>query len=307
MAYRLCPRDFNYVASKLRSFFEKSGFKEAYVASHVSILSACERPGSICHYNYKVDSHGYPTKCGVKFPLQQTGQIELERLLLKDPSLGKLFCQTNSFRDEDYADLIATDKDGFHRHSSLFGLIEFESRGDFNDLREFTAEMLMYLGFKKPVEFAYAELCEKFGVKELENEHEMRIYEDCDAPVMIKYFPEFTSPFFNMKRVNGPKNEVLSCKIDTILLHETIGAASRSVDVKQMRDTFYTIESGEYAKKLFALFGKERVEAELEEFINLPQIERFGGGIGVPRLIHAMKKKGLVPNGLKRSFIVEQN
>ena len=32
-----------------------------------------------------------------------------------------------------------------------------------------------------------------------------------------------------------------------------------------MREMFYTIENGGYANKLFELFGKERVEKELDE------------------------------------------
>jgi len=43
-----------------------------------------------------------------------------------------------------------------------------------------------------------------------------------------------------------------------------------------------------YAKLLYAQFGKERVEAELEDFLALDFIPRVGGGIGLTRLIHAM-------------------
>ena len=57
-----------------------------------------------------------------------------------------------------------------------------------------------------------------------------------------------------------------SKKIDVILGGmETIGSAERSTDVDMMRDTFHTITNGEYSKLLFNLFGKDRVEAELEK------------------------------------------
>jgi hypothetical protein len=54
-----------------------------------------------------------------------------------------------------------------------------------------------------------------------------------------------------------------------------------------MRNNFYTIEDGKYCAKLFELFGKDRVEAELEEFLKFEFFERFGGGIGMTRLARA--------------------
>ncbi len=49
----------------------------------------------------------------------------------------------------------------------------------------------------------------------------------------------------------------------------------------------YSISKGGYAKKLFDLFGKDRVEAELDEFLARRFFPRCGGGIGVARLISA--------------------
>jgi 3-deoxy-D-arabino-heptulosonate 7-phosphate (DAHP) synthase class II len=51
-----------------------------------------------------------------------------------------------------------------------------------------------------------------------------------------------------------------------------------------MRNNFYTIENGGYCAKLFELFGKERVEKELEQFLSYQFFHRFGGGIGLTRL-----------------------
>ena len=80
-----------------------------------------------------------------------------------------------------------------------------------------------------------------------------------------------------------------SKKIDVILGGmETIGSAERSTDVDQMRDTFHTITDGAYSKLLFDLFGKERVEAELEEFLKFDFFPRVGGGIGMTRMIAAL-------------------
>ena len=69
---------------------------------------------------------------------------------------------------------------------------------------------------------------------------------------------------------------------------ETIGSAERSTDVEQMRDTFHTITNGEYSQLLYKLFSKERVEAELEKFLEFDFFPRVGGGIGMTRMIAAL-------------------
>ena len=84
---------------------------------------------------------------------------------------------------------------------------------------------------------------------------------------------------------------------------ETIGSAERSTDVEQMRDTFHTITNGEYSELLFKLFGKERVEAELEKFLEFDFFPRTGGGIGMTRMIAALdglnkpKPMGMIQKG----------
>ena len=103
---------------------------------------------------------------------------------------------------------------------------------------------------------------------------------------MITDFPEFTSPFWNMSRYD---DGIHSKKIDVILGGmETIGSAERSTDVDMMRDTFHTITDGAYSELLFKLFGKDRVEAELEKFLEFDFFPRVGGGIGMTRMISAL-------------------
>jgi aspartyl/asparaginyl-tRNA synthetase len=86
-----------------------------------------------------------------------------------------------------------------------------------------------------------------------------------------------------------------SKKIDVILGGmETIGSAERSTDVDMMRDTFHTITDGEYSQLLYKLFGKERVEAELEKFLEFDFFPRVGGGIGMTRMIAALDKLQMV-------------
>ena len=61
-----------------------------------------------------------------------------------------------------------------------------------------------------------------------------------------------------------------------------------------MKEKFETISDGGYANILYAQFGKERVQNELEEFIKKDFFERSGGGIGVTRMIRAMKLSKLI-------------
>ena len=56
---------------------------------------------------------------------------------------------------------------------------------------------------------------------------------------------------------------------------------------------FNTISDGMYADLLFKLFGKESVEKELDEFLSFDFFPRFGGGIGITRLISALNKCGV--------------
>ena len=127
----------------------------------------------------------------------------------------------------------------------------------------------------------YKDWGDKFNAKELDHDHEKTI-----GRGMITEFPEWTSPFWNMAR----NSDDTSKKIDVILGgKETIGSAERSTDKDQMRETFYTISDGKYAQLIIDLFGKERVEKELEEFLEFDFFPRSGGGIGIQRLISALK------------------
>jgi aspartyl/asparaginyl-tRNA synthetase len=91
------------------------------------------------------------------------------------------------------------------------------------------------------------------------------------------------------------KTGKLANKCDVIIGGmETIGSAERGTDPDQMRHQFHTISDGGYAELLYDLFGKERVEAELQEFLKHDFIPRYGGGIGITRLIAGIKKAGLM-------------
>ncbi|NDF61131.1 MAG: transposase [Crocinitomicaceae bacterium] len=258
---------YNELVQKLRTFFINKGFVEVPTQSRLSILAACENPHSITTFNY----------CGEVWPLPQTGQMWLEYELLKNPDWNGVFCISTSYRQE---------KNPIPgRHEMIFPMFEFESKGGMNDLVKMEQELLDYLGFDTPLNVAYEQMCQEYGgVEILENEHEQRMWDEKGSVISLQHFPLRTNPFWNMKHgTNGVFN-----KVDVILFgQETIGSAERSCDVEKMREMFYTIENGNYSAKLFELFGKERVEKELEEFLSHSFFPRYGGGIGLTRLARA--------------------
>ena len=126
-----------------------------------------------------------------------------------------------------------------------------------------------------------------------QNEHEEKLCEEHGPAVFLKNFPLETSPFWNMKLYDEDKTT--SKKVDVLLWGmETIGSAQRSTNKEEMRKQFYTISEGGYSGKLFDLFTQERVEKELDAFLDFDFFERSGGGIGMTRLIRAMKLSKLI-------------
>ena len=276
MTQLINPQKFTNTVGLLRSFFLEKGFLEVHTQNRLSILAACEDPFNVATYNY----------AGQVWPLPQTGQMWLEHELLSSPDSKGFFCVSTSYRQEPNAIP--------GRHDIIFPMFEFEMPGNVDDLKAMEYELCEYLGFGNITEKTYRDWQEHYGldwIKEMDAEHELKMAADF-GQTMITDFPEMTSPFWNMSRNDGGGT---SKKIDVILGGmETIGSAERSCDVDMMRDTFHSIVDGEYSKLLFELFGKDRVEAELEEFLKFDFFQRVGGGIGITRMIPALEKIGKV-------------
>ncbi len=273
MTQLINPSKFTNTAGLLRSFFMDKGFEEVHTQNRLSILAACEDPFNVATYNY----------AGNVWPLPQTGQMWLEYELLTKPSSKGFFCVSTSYRQEPNAIP--------GRHDIIFPMFEFEMPGSVDDLKAMEYELVEYLGFGNLTEKTYGEWQEHFGIGadvEMDADHELAMEAEFGQTI-ITNFPELTSPFWNMAR-NDDGNTAK--KMDVILGGmETIGSAERSCDVDMMRDTFHSITDGAYSELLFKLFGKERVQAELEEFLQHDFFQRVGGGIGLTRMIAALDKK----------------
>tara|TARA_Y100000593_G_scaffold89255_1_gene173133 strand:- start:247 stop:1035 length:789 start_codon:yes stop_codon:yes gene_type:complete len=261
----------------MRQYFrEAKGFVEVPAQSRQSILAACEDPATISQYIFS----------GVNWPLPQTGQMWLEYELLKNPTLPGVFCVSTSYRNE------PNPIEG--RHQKIFPMFEFESHGSIDKLEEMEKELLEFLGFGSEFgKIKYDEASKKYGVDELEYDEEEALCKDFGTCTFLTHFPQRTDPFWNMKQNEDDKN--LFNKIDVIMHgQETIGSAERAVNVDEMRDNFHTISDGEYAGLLYNHFGKKRVEDELEEYLKHDFFPRFGGGIGVTRMVRALEMSGLM-------------
>ena len=274
-------KDFHAVTKKMREFFESKGFIEVHTQNKLSILAACEDPTTMATYNYS----------GNVWPLPQTGQMWLEHYLLDNPEEKGFFCLSTSYRNE------PNPIPG--RHDKIFPMFEFETKGDMNDMVELEKELLEHLGFNKDMypennypEGDYNGVAEKYAVDILEHEHEDQLEKDHGPVFFLKNFPERTSPFWNMARNDDGET---AKKVD-VILHgiETIGSAQRSCDKELMRKQFNEISGGEYANMLFSQFSKERVLKEMNDFLSKEFFPRFGGGIGMTRMIRALKMSNLI-------------
>ena len=274
-------QDFHNAVQKMREFFISKNFFEVHTQTKLSILAACEDPSTMSTYNYG----------GAVYPLPQTGQMWLEHYLLDNPEVPGFFCLSTSYRNE------PNPVPG--RHDLIFPMFEFETRGDMNDMIALESELLQHLGFKVDMypnnvypEGDYDDVAKKYGVEILEHEHETQLEKDHGPVYFLKNFPERTSPFWNMNRHEGNTH---AKKVD-VIIHgiETIGSAERSCDKEMMRKRFNEISDGEYANTLFAQFTKERVLGEMNQFLSKEFFPRFGGGIGMTRMIRAMKLSNLI-------------
>lgn len=266
---------YHQTTSLMRDFFLAKNFIEVPTQCRTSILAACEDPSTIATYEWR----------GTKWPLPQTGQMWLEYELLKNPDVAGFFCQSTSYRNE------PDPEPG--RHETIFPMFEFEMHGGMDKLEEIERELLQFMGFGKSDSFQgddYKNVADTFGLKELTNTQEALLGEKYGAGFFLKNFPQYTSPFWNMKKEGD-----VSKKIDVLIYGmETIGSAERSCDAQEMSHLFHTISDGDYAQTLYDIFGKERVEKELAEFLAHDFFPRSGGGIGVTRMIRGLQKHGII-------------
>ncbi|MFH1445659.1 MAG: amino acid--tRNA ligase-related protein [Nanoarchaeota archaeon] len=266
--------EYNFTVNKMREFFISRGFVEVPVQSRLSILAACEDPETVRTFEFG----------NAVWPLPQTGQVWLEYELLNNPDVNGVFCISTSYRDEQ------NPIEG--RHDRIFPMFEFESRGTVQDLMQLEKDLLTHMGFTSFMkQVSYNDAAKFYGAETVEAEHENKMTADFAPIVFLTDFPMRSHPFWNMKQLDADR----FAKVD-VILHgmETIGSAERSCNPEEMKSNFHSVSNGQYANLLFSQFGKERVQKELESYLKLAMTPRFGAGIGVTRMIKALKTEGVL-------------
>mgnify|MGYP001616300094 CR=1 FL=1 len=264
--------EYQYIIQTLRNYFINLEYVEVETQSKLSVLSACESPDSITPFLWR----------GITYPMIQTGQMRLEKELLANPDHKGVFCQTTSYRQE--PNPIAG------RHEDVFSMFEFEGRGTIADLWNIEEDLMNLFMFPKQSYLTYKDAKIITNSNDIGAAEEEYLWKNYSPTIFLMEFPTESNPFFNMKQ---NANHTYA-KTDVILYgYETIGSAERETDVNKMYHQFNTISDGEYANKLFSLFGKDRVIKELEEFLALPMVPRFGGGLGLGRLARALRLKSI--------------
>ncbi len=280
------PEKFSPAIHLLRTFFLNRGFLEVptqhLMRAPLGNLAACENPESIL---------AVPL-LGKRRALPQTGQMWLEDFLLRNPDKYQgLFCVSYSYRNEQ------SPQKG--RHNIVFPMFEFEMHGGHEALVALERDLIVFLGIASRTEIYHAdyeETAREYGVREIEDAEEKRLWKEHGPAVLLSLFPKYTSPFWNMfMRPDGKAK-----KTDGILFGiETIGSAERSRDPAAMWRQFHTISGGRYAEKLFELFGEKEILAELNYFLGAASYPkghtvRSGGGIGMTRMVRALELAGKI-------------
>ena len=275
-------KNYNKINILMREYFQKKrGFIEVPSQSKLSILAACEDPRTISQFEFG----------GQNYPLPQTGQMVLEEILLNNPNVNGVFCITTSYRNE------PNPVKG--RHDLIFPMFEFEGKGNFEELKNTETELLECLGFNSPFSIKYDDSCKKYDTDVLEAEHETQMQKDYGDSISLEIFPSRSHPFWNMKYL-GDKS---FAKADVLLYGmETIGSAERSCNPEEMKYFFENVSNGEYKNLLFHKFTEKRVREELDYYLSLPMIPRYGAGIGFTRMERAMKLGGLLEEKVEKKI-----
>jgi len=260
---------FSKVVCHLRNFCYKYGLVEVCTQTRPSILAACEQPKTLTTHEIS----------GTTYALPQTGQMWLEYELLRHPEWSGCFTLTSSYRDE------PNPIPG--RHQKIFPLFELELRGGEEEMVKTWTALFESFGFKGPFPLVeYETVCKLYNSDEVNNEEEEMLYKEYGPVVFVNKFPRRSNPFWNMKE----HDDGTFAKIDVIFFgQETLGSAERSCNVNQMKAMFNDLEDGEYKNKLYEKFGKERVDREVDEYLQYDMFPRFGGGCGMTRLIRGLE------------------
>ena len=282
--FRIEPRDYSYVIQSLREFFLKKGYCEMYSGNCPSFMTISGNVQNTTSFLLQ----------GSIFPLPQTYQLILETEIMKDDTLPGIFCIFSSYRDEE------TLIEG--RHERIFPTLEFSTRGTLEDLIRIYRELLAHLSFENPDQIpqhSYDVMCIKLKDKVIGPSQEARIAE-IHPEYIVTHYSEDTFPMWDICR-----DKVSSTVKNAILLldgQKVISGAEKSCSSKDMQQAFIYHRKGKYITDLHRLYGSQRVNDELEMYLQNPFVPRISASIGISRLIRSMSFRELIKRQTTLAF-----
>lgn len=325
---RIKPTDYGKSIKLVQSFFEQEGLQHTYAMNDMRLMAACEDANNIAITELGGHNQALMQTGQMALEADITGNLEVQNIihnvnnnLLKIGDLVRLktlssrgniyaiecveqlennitpkplelpkgyFAHNTSIRNESRA--------GDGRREFKFPLTEFEFQNEneesgFDELVEFLSKLFVHLGFDTPKLVYYEEECQKFGVEMIEDKEEQLLCDKYGSVVLLGKFPLRTDPYWNMRHAGFGIYD----KID-VIVHgfESAGTAVRSCNVSEMRDQIVLQDKGNYIRTMYQFFGNQRVEEEIEEYLDYKFIPRCGGGLGMSRIIRGMKIEGLL-------------
>lgn len=324
---RLNPKDYGSSIKMVQTFFEQEGLQHCYAQNDMKLLAACEDANNIAATNLGGKSQAIMQTGQMALEADIMGNLETKNLvdnMLKFgfkieyidrlnvlSKRGNIFAiETLDKIDYSYPDLIELPKGYFAHNTSTrnesragdgrrefkFPLTEFEfqnktEESGFDELAEFLSKLLVHLGFDEPKLVYYDEECQKFGTQYIEDKEEQELCDKYGSAVLLGKFPLRSDPYWNMRHSG---NDIYD-KID-VIIHgfESAGTAVRSCDPIEMKKNIKLQDSGNYLNTMYDLFGKDRVDNEIDEYTDYKFVPRCGGGLGMSRIIRGLKLEGIL-------------
>jgi len=136
----------------------------------------------------------------------------------------------------------------------------------------------------------YTDVADIFNVEEIGDNEKKVLCDEEGAVFFLKNFPRHTLPFWNIKMEGD-----IAKKVDVVLHgQETIVSAEKSCDKGEMRDMFGCVSESGYDNILYDKFTKDQIDREFSAFMEKDFFPRYSGGIGITRMIRALKMSDLI-------------
>ena len=240
---------YDKVIYKIRFFFKEKGFIEVFTQNNFSVIEPMTNSELFTQHSPEIY---YP----------QTKQIQLDQFLLENPQESGFFSISYQFQE-----------------NTLYPFIEFTSN---DNIRQFYTEFFNYMGLNQSVsENEYDDICNFYEINTLTDDIFSRINQDYGTISCIDNFPERVTSSWNIQwndtESHYYKNMILINGINIMNLFE------KSCNTVKMYNMFHT--DNIYLQQLYQRFGEDRVENELNEFLQKDFLPRIGGTIDITKII----------------------